>query len=290
MIDVQAKRIHEYKRQLLNALNIVMIYNRMKNDRAYRDSFQPTTFLFGGKAAPGYVNAKLIIKFINSIAHVINSDPQVNDRLRVYFMPDYRVTLAEHVIPATNLSEQISTAGTEASGTGNMKFMCNGALTIGTLDGANVEMAEEAGRENIFIFGHTEKEITELGKTYRSTEWLSRDPEMEAAIKLIQYGFFNNGEDGIFDPLLKTLLDYNDRYFLFADLRMYHDKHEEASELYRDDKATWNRMSAINIASSAKFSSDRTIKEYADEIWHIKPCHVKKSKEDSVLEDAKKVK
>ena len=205
-------------------------------------------------------------------------------------MPDYRVTLAEHVIPATNLSEQISTAGTEASGTGNMKFMCNGALTIGTLDGANVEMAEEAGRENIFIFGHTEKEITELGKTYRSTEWLSRDPEMEAAIKLIQYGFFNNGEDGIFDPLLKTLLDYNDRYFLFADLRMYHDKHEEASELYRDDKATWNRMSAINIASSAKFSSDRTIKEYADEIWHIKPCHVKKSKEDSVLEDAKKVK
>ena len=290
MIDVQVKRIHEYKRQLLNALNIVMIYNRMKNDKAYRESFQPTTFLFGGKAAPGYVNAKLIIKFINSIAHVINTDPQVNDKLHVYFMPDYRVTLAENIIPATNLSEQISTAGTEASGTGNMKFMCNGALTIGTLDGANVEMAEEAGMDNIFIFGHTEKEISELGKTYSSREWMEKDAEINAAIKLIQYGFFNNGEDGIFDPLLKSLIDYNDRYFLFADLRMYHERHEEASKLYRDDQDKWNKMSAINIASSAKFSSDRTIKEYADEIWHIKPCKVKKSKEDSVLEDAKKTK
>ena len=168
--------------------------------------------------------------------------------------------------------------------------MCNGALTIGPLDGANVEMAEEAGMDNIFIFGHTEKEISELGKTYSSREWMEKDAEINAAIKLIQYGFFNNGEDGIFDPLLKSLIDYNDRYFLFADLRMYHERHEEASKLYRDDQDKWNKMSAINIASSAKFSSDRTIKEYADEIWHIKPCKVKKSKEDSVLEDAKKTK
>ena len=164
LIDVQVKRIHEYKRQLLNALNIVMVYNRMKSDKAYRESFQPTTYLFGGKAAPGYVNAKLIIKFISSLSAVINGDPQVNKLLHVYFMPDYRVTLAENIIPATNLSEQISTAGTEASGTGNMKFMANGALTIGTLDGANVEMAERVGLDNIFIFGHTEEEIANLSK------------------------------------------------------------------------------------------------------------------------------
>lgn len=288
LIDVQVKRIHEYKRQLLNALNIIMIYNKMKNDRAYRESFAPTTFLFGGKAAPGYINAKLIIKFINNIAKVINSDPQVNKILQVYFMPDYRVTLAENIIPATNLSEQISTAGTEASGTGNMKFMVNGALTIGTLDGANVEMAEEVGKDNIFIFGHTEDEIAKLSSIYNPTEWAYKDPEIKAMLALIESDYFNINEPNIFEPLRKSLFDYGDRYYLFADLRMYHERHEEATKLYKENPAEWNKKAVLNIASSAKFSSDRTIKEYADEIWNIKPCKVKRSKEDTVLEDARK--
>ena len=290
LIDVQVKRIHEYKRQLLNALNIIMIYNRMKNDKSYRDSFTPTTFLFGGKAAPGYVNAKLIIKFINNIAKVVNADPQVNKVLQVHFMPDYRVTLAENIIPATNLSEQISTAGTEASGTGNMKFMINGALTIGTLDGANVEMAEEVGGDNIFIFGHTESEIASLSSSYNPTEWAYKDPEIKAMLDLIESDYFNINEPNIFEPLRKSLFDYGDKYYLFADLKMYHDRHEEATQLYQSNPALWNKKAVLNIASSAKFSSDRTIKEYANDIWHIKPCKVKKSKTDSVLEDARKVK
>ncbi len=290
LIDVQVKRIHEYKRQLLNALNVIMIYNRMKNDKSYRDSFTPTTFLFGGKAAPGYVNAKLIIKFINNIAKVVNADPQVNKVLQVHFMPDYRVTLAENIIPATNLSEQISTAGTEASGTGNMKFMINGALTIGTLDGANVEMAEEVGGDNIFIFGHTESEIASLSSSYNPTEWAYKDPEIKAMLDLIESDYFNINEPNIFEPLRKSLFDYGDKYYLFADLKMYHDRHEEATQLYQSNPALWNKKAVLNIASSAKFSSDRTIKEYANDIWHIKPCKVKKSKTDSVLEDARKVK
>ncbi len=288
LIDVQVKRIHEYKRQLLNAFNIVMIYNRLKNDSNYRSSFQNTTFLFGGKAAPGYVNAKLIIKFISNIASVINQDPQVKDLLHVYFMPDYRVTLAEAVIPATNLSEQISTAGTEASGTGNMKFMVNGALTIGTLDGANVEMAERVGDENIFIFGHTEKEIAALAPVYSSREWIESNDEIKAAMDLIRSGFFNNNESGIFDPLISSIIDQNDRYFLMADAASYSSRHEDAVKLYRDDRMEWNRRSIINIASSGFFSSDRTIKEYADDIWHIKSVKVKRSMEDTVLEDARK--
>lgn len=288
LIDVQVKRIHEYKRQLLNAFNIVMIYNRLKSDSSYRSSFQNTTFLFGGKAAPGYVNAKLIIKFISNIASVINQDPQVKDILHVHFMPDYRVTLAEAVIPATNLSEQISTAGTEASGTGNMKFMVNGALTIGTLDGANVEMAERVGDENIFIFGHTEKEIAALAPVYSAREWINGNDEIKAAMDLIRSGFFNNNEGGIFDPLISSIIDQNDRYFLMADAASYSSRHEDAVKLYRDDRTEWNRRSVINIASSGFFSSDRTIKEYADDIWHIKPVKVKRSSEDTVLEDARK--
>ncbi|MBO5770857.1 MAG: glycogen/starch/alpha-glucan phosphorylase [Spirochaetales bacterium] len=289
LIDVQVKRIHEYKRQLLNALNVIMIYNRMKSDKAYRDSFTPTTFLFGGKAAPGYVNAKLIIKFINNIAKVVNSDPQVNKLLQVHFMPNYRVTMAESIIPATNISEQISTAGTEASGTGNMKFMVNGALTMGTLDGANVEIAEEVGRDNIFIFGHTEDQIAALSKNYNPYEWAYSDPEIKSMLELVDSYHFNIHEPHIFEPLKKSLFDYGDKYYLFADLRMYHDEHERATKLYSENPAEWNKKAVINIASSAKFSSDRTIKEYADEIWKIKPCKVKKSKDDSVLEDAKNV-
>ena len=291
LIDVQVKRIHEYKRQLLNAMNILMIYSRMKTDSQYLDAFQPTTFLFGGKAAPGYVNAKLIIKFINNVAKVIASDSRIREKLKVYFMPDYRVTMAEAVIPATNISEQISTAGTEASGTGNMKFMFNGALTVGTLDGANVEIAEEVGKDSIFIFGHTEEEISALAAAgYSPMEWVEKDPGIKAMIDLVDSGYFSINEPGIFEPLRQSIFGYgNDRYYLMADLRMYHDVHESATMLYKNSPAEWNRKAVINIASSAKFSSDRTIREYADDIWHIKPCKVKRSSEDSVLEDARKV-
>ena len=289
LIDVQIKRIHEYKRQLLNAINVMMIYNRLKNDSAYYDAFQPTTFLFGGKAAPGYVNAKLIIKFINNISKVISSDSSVRDKLAVYFMPNYSVTMAETIIPAANISEQISTAGNEASGTGNMKFMANGALTVGTLDGANVEMAEEVGRDNIFIFGHTEEEISAMQPTYSPYEWLAKDPELQSVFSLLDSGYLSVNEPHIFEPLRKSLFDYGDRYFLLADLRMYHDVHETAQELYKANQAEWNRKALINVAGSAKFSSDRTIRQYAEEIWDIKPCKVRKSSTDSVLEDARKM-
>ena len=286
IMDVQVKRIHEYKRQLMNALNILMIYERLKNDSAFAASFPPTTFLFGGKAAPGYVNAKLIIKFINNIAHVINHDPAVRGKLSVFFMPNYRVTMAENVIPCTNISEQISTAGLEASGTGNMKFMINGALTMGTLDGANVEIAEEVGDDNIFIFGHTEEQIVELKKDYNPLDWVNRDPLIRRVIDLCDSNHFNLNEPNIFEPLRRALFDYGDKYCIFADLRMYHDRHNEATDLYRDDFDLFNRKAIINIASSAKFSSDRTISEYAEDIWHVKPCPVKKSTKDTVLEDA----
>ena len=288
LFDVQVKRIHEYKRQLMNILNILLIYNRMKEDRAYRESFPPTTFLFGGKAAPGYVNAKLIIKFINNVASVINSDPQVNKVLKVFFMPNYRVTMAEKVIPATNISEQISTAGLEASGTGNMKFMINGALTMGTLDGANVEIQEEAGAENCFIFGHTEDEIAALKQGgYNPYDWIYKDNEISKLVNLITSGHFNVTEPNIFEPLFRSILEYGDKYCIFADLKMYNEMHDKATDLYKNDIDEWNRRAIINIASSGKFSSDRTISEYASEIWNVKKCPVKKSRTDSVLEDAK---
>ncbi|MDY5931958.1 MAG: glycogen/starch/alpha-glucan phosphorylase, partial [Candidatus Ornithospirochaeta sp.] len=211
--------------------------------------------------------------------------------LAVHFMPDYRVTMAENIIPATNISEQISTAGTEASGTGNMKFMINGALTLGTLDGANVEIAEEVGRDNIFIFGHTEEEIAALRNSgYRPLDWAYSDPEIASMVELIGSDYFNINEPEIFEPIRRSLFDYGDRYFLFADLRMYHDEHDKATALYRDNSAEWNRKAVINIASSAKFSSDRTIQQYADEIWHVKPCKVSRSRTDTVLEDARKLK
>lgn len=286
IMDVQVKRIHEYKRQLMNALNILMIYDRLKNDAAFAASFPPTTFLFGGKAAPGYVNAKLIIKFINNIAHVINTDPAVRGKLAVFFMPNYRVTMAERVIPCTNISEQISTAGLEASGTGNMKFMVNGALTMGTLDGANVEIAQEVGDENIFIFGHKEEEIVALKKDYRPMDWVEKDELIRRVVELVDNNHFNLNEPGIFEPLRRSLFEYGDKYCIFADLRMYHDRHNEATDLYRDDFDSFCRKSILNIAASGKFSSDRTIKEYADEIWHVSPCPVRKSTKDSVLEDA----
>ncbi|MCF0238563.1 MAG: glycogen/starch/alpha-glucan phosphorylase [Sphaerochaetaceae bacterium] len=288
VFDVQIKRIHEYKRQLLNALDIVLLYQRIKNDKAFAQSFVPTTFLFGGKSAPGYVNAKLSIKFINNLANVINSDPTVKGLIQVHFMPNYRVTMAESIIPATNLSEQISTAGLEASGTGNMKFMLNGALTIGTLDGANVEIAEEAGLENTYIFGHTEDQIAAMKDSYNPWDFINKDEEIASAVDLIRCGYFNHGEEGIFDRLFSDIFG-KDRYFLFADLRMYANRHQEALDLYRDNFKEFNKKAIINVASSGKFSSDRTIREYASQIWNAGSCPVPlQTKEDTCLEDAKR--
>lgn len=291
MIDTQVKRIHEYKRQLLNALNIITIYTKLKTGEINSQDMEPITFLFGGKAAPGYVNAKLIIKFINNIAKTINNDKEVNKIINVHFMPNYRVTMAENIIPATNLSQQISTAGTEASGTGNMKFMANGALTIGTLDGANVEMAEEVGRENMFIFGNTEKEIAELSTTYNPYNYILDNPEIKRVVDLINSGYFNINEPNIFDPIIKSLLEYGDKYFLFADLEMYSTAHTAARTLYKENRQEWNKRAILNIAASAKFSSDRTINEYANDIWNVKTCKVATApQKETALEKAIKLK
>lgn len=266
LFDVQVKRIHEYKRQLLNALHIVMLYRRLKSGKV--KNFQPRTFLFGGKAAPGYAMAKLIIKLINNIAQVISKDGSLKGKLAVHFIPNYRVTLAERIIPATDLSEQISTAGTEASGTGNMKFMANGALTIGTLDGANIEIAEEAGEENLFLFGLKADEAAELIPRYNPLEFLDGDPEIAETMELLFSGHFNFTEPGLFDPLKEMLLG-RDKYLHLADLRSYADAQDRAARLYREDPREWDRRCLLNIASAGKFSSDRTIRQYAEEIWQV---------------------
>ena len=289
LFDVQVKRIHEYKRQLLDAFNIVLIYRRLKNDKKFASSFTPTTFLFGGKSAPGHENAKLSIKFINNLASVINMDNSTNQLLQVHFMPNYRVTMAESIIPATNLSEQISTAGLEASGTGNMKFMMNGALTIGTLDGANVEIAQEVGADNIFIFGHTEDQLAKLKATYNPFDFINQDEEIKEVVNLIRSNYFNSTEPRVFDKLFHDIFDLGDRYFIFADLRMYADRHQEALDLYKNNFKAFNKKAIINVASSGKFSSDRTILEYASQIWNTKSCPVPLNTDiDTSLEDARK--
>lgn len=286
IFDVQVKRIHEYKRQLLNALHIIMLYNRLKKENP--KDFTPITFMFGGKAAPGYVMAKLIIKLINNIAEVVNNDAQMKGRLQVHFLPNYRVSMAEKIIPATDISEQISTAGTEASGTGNMKFMCNGALTLGTLDGANIEIAEEAGEQNIFIFGNTSEQVAELKQTYDPHTYCRSNPEIQEAVDLLFSDFFSFSEPGIFEPLRKMLFEKGDNYLHFADLASYDQAHTKALELYRD-RESWNRKAVINIASSGKFSSDRTIAQYNEDVWNVTPCQPDdKDGPDAILEDARK--
>ncbi len=286
IFDVQVKRIHEYKRQLLNAIHIVMLYDRLKNDRPA--DFHPITFLFGGKAAPGYMMAKLIIKLINNISNVVNNDRSTRDLLKVHFLPNYRVSMAEKIIPATDISEQISTAGTEASGTGNMKFMCNGALTLGTLDGANIEIMEEAGRENVFIFGKTAEEVADLRPTYDPYQYCFANDEIRHAIDLITSGYFNFSEPDIFEPIRRTLFDEGDTYMHFADLGSYDAAHTSMLELYTDRDA-WNRKAVLNIASSGKFSSDRTIGQYTNEVWDVPPCRIDgKNDPLTVLEDAKR--
>ena len=271
IFDSQIKRIHEYKRQLLNALHIVVLYNRLRNDPDLE--LTPRTFFFAGKAAPAYALAKLIIKFINSLASTINADPAVNRRLRVLFVPDYCVSLAERLIPATDVSEQISTAGYEASGTSNMKFMMNGALTIGTLDGATIEIAEEAGEENLFLFGLTAEQVVNSRGWYNPHWHYEHERETRAALELIFSDYFNRHEPGIFNPIREALLMHGDYYMHLADLKSYCDAHERVGRLYADRQG-WANKAILNVAASGKFSSDRTIAEYARDIWETAPCAI----------------
>jgi starch phosphorylase len=271
IFDSIVKRIHEYKRQLLDALRIIVLYNRLRENP---DLDMPQrTFFFAGKAAPAYVLAKLIVKLINNMSAVIDSDPAVRGRLKVLFLPDYRVSLAERLIPATEVSNQISTAGYEASGTGNMKFMMNGALTIGTRDGATIEMAEEAGEENFFLFGLTAEQVADNRSWYNPQWHYDNEPEARAALDLIFSDHFSRNEPGIFEPLRKTLLTGGDYYMHLADLTSYLEADQRLLDFYADPDA-WTRMAILNIAGSGKFSSDRTIAEYASDIWQATPCPV----------------
>lgn len=272
LFDCQVKRIHEYKRQLLNVLHVIALYNRIRDGK--RNGIVPRTVIFAGKAAPGYFMAKLIIRLINSVAAVVNNDPATKDLLRVVFLANYGVSLAEKLIPAADLSEQISTAGTEASGTGNMKFALNGALTIGTLDGANVEIREEVGPENIFIFGLTAEEVAETGrKGYNPWDYYHQDPELKRVLDMINEGYFSPDEPGRFRPITDSLLRFGDTYRLLADFRSYLDTQEQVAKLYNDPEE-WTRKSILNVARMGKFSSDRTITEYAEEIWKAHPVPV----------------
>ncbi|XP_069773161.1 glycogen phosphorylase, liver form-like isoform X1 [Narcine bancroftii] len=272
MFDVHMKRIHEYKRQLMNCLYIIVMYNRIKKEP--NKAFVPRTVIIGGKAAPGYYMAKLIIKLITSVAHVVNNDPIIGNKLKVIFLENYRVSLAEKVIPAAELSQQISTAGTEASGTGNMKFMLNGALTIGTMDGANVEMAEEAGEKNLFIFGMRVQDVKELDKKrYNATQFYEKIPELYTVIDQIASGYFSPGQPDLFRDIL-TMLFHHDRFKVFADFQSYMETQEKVNQLYQDP-VEWTKMVIKNIASSGKFSSDRTISEYARDIWGVEPKAMK---------------
>jgi starch phosphorylase len=271
IFDVQVKRIHEYKRQLLNALRIAGEYLRMKADPTYRPF--PRTYLFGGKAAPGYAMAKLIIKLVNSIADTVNADVDVRGHLSVVFLRNYRVSLAERVFPAADVSEQISTAGTEASGTGNMKFALNGALTLGTLDGANVEIREAVGAENFFLFGLTVEEVAALrARGYSPRERYDSDRTLRGVIDAIAGGAFSPEEPHLFRPIVDSLLS-TDRYLVLADYAAYCAAQSELALAYQDPER-WTRMAILNVARSGRFSSDRTIREYAEEIWRVNPVHI----------------
>jgi len=271
LIDCQVKRIHEYKRQLLNALRIVVLYNRLRENPDL--DLHPRTFVFAGKAAPAYRLAKLIIKLVNNLAGTLDGDPSVRGRLRVVFLPDYSVTLAERLIPAADVSNQISTAGYEASGTSNMKFMMNGALTMGTRDGATVEMVEEAGEENFFLFGLTAQQVAESRGWYSPHWHYANEPETRAALDLLFSDHFSRNEPGVFAPLRDALLTHGDHYMHLADLQSYLQADARLLRLYADPQA-WARTAILNVAASGKFSSDRTIAEYAAEIWDAKPCPV----------------
>jgi starch phosphorylase len=269
LFDVQVKRIHEYKRQLLNVLHVVTRYQRiLANPDA---QWVPRVVVFAGKAASAYHQAKLIIKLINDVATTINNDPRVGGRLKVVFIPNYSVSLAEVIIPAADLSEQISTAGTEASGTGNMKFALNGALTIGTLDGANVEMREQVGAENFFIFGNTTPQVAELrAQGYQPRTCYESNAELRATLDAIRNGMFSPSEPARFQPIFDALVNWGDHYLLLADYADYVATQDRVDALYRNAEE-WSRRAVLNIAGMGAFSSDRTIAEYAHGIWHSKP-------------------
>jgi starch phosphorylase len=269
LFDVQVKRIHEYKRQLMNALHMITLYNRIKDDPA--SVTVPRTIMVGGKAAPGYRTAKLIIRLIGGVAETVNNDPAVKGKLKVLYLPNYCISQAEKVIPAADLSEQISTAGMEASGTGNMKFALNGALTIGTLDGANVEIMEEVGKENIFIFGLTAPEVDAVRASgYNPRSYYERDAELKRVLDMIGANAFCPNDPGLFGPILDMLLNHGDYFLVLADYRAYVTAQEQVSQLYQDPEE-WTRKSILNTANMGKFSSDRAVLEYAKEIWHVDP-------------------
>jgi glycogen phosphorylase len=273
LFDVQVKRIHEYKRQLLSVLHSVALYMQIKAGDI--KDFVPRNVMFGGKAAPGYYMAKLIIRFINNVAGIINHDPATKGLLEIHFLPNYRVSLAESVIPAADLSEQISTAGTEASGTGNMKFALNGALTIGTMDGANIEMCEEIGEENMFIFGLRAHEIDELrGRGYNPWDYYNRSPLLKKVMDLINSGFFSPEEPQLFRPIFDTLLPGGDRFLVMADFDAYIECQKRVGQIYKNEPEKWTRMSILNVAHIGAFSSDRVIDGYAREIWGAVPVDI----------------
>jgi starch phosphorylase len=271
IFDSQVKRIHEYKRQLLNVLHIIILYNRLRANPKL--NVPPRTFFFAGKAAPAYHLAKLIIKLINNVAAAIDADPDVRGRLKVLFLPDYNVTLAQRLIPASNVSEQISTAGYEASGTSNMKFMMNGALTVGTRDGATIEMAQEAGEENFFLFGLTAEQVANNRGWYNPAWHYNNEPETRQALNLIFSEHFSRNEPGIFQPIKDVLLTKGDYYMHLADLTAYAETHSKVGALYAEPDA-WYRKAILNVAHSGKFSSDRAVAEYAADIWNVTPCPI----------------
>jgi len=271
MFDVQVKRIHEYKRQLLNVLHVIHLYARIK--RGDTDNWTNRSVLFGGKAAPGYYMAKKIVKLINNVAYVVNNDPDVGDKLKVVFFPNYRVSAMEVICPGTDLSEQISTAGKEASGTGNMKFMMNGALTIGTLDGANVEIREAVGDENFFLFGLHTPEVEELKHHYAPHNFINQSPHLQAVLRLLESGHFSQFEDGIFNDIINSIKSPNDPWMTLADFDSYVWAQQDAAELYQD-RQQWVKKSIINSARSGIFSTDRTMLEYNQDIWHLEPITI----------------
>ena len=267
IFDVQVKRLHMYKRQLMNIIAVVDIYFRLKEGRL--PNFQPTAFIFGAKAAPGYIDAKSVIRYINRVANMINNDPAVSDKMKVVFVQNYNCSYAEHIIPAADISEQISPAGLEASGTGNMKFMLNGAVTLGTLDGANVEIAQEAGRENEYIFGHTVEQINAIKGTYNARKIYDENADLRRALNTLVDGTVPT-DDGIRNLFKQLVEGGNDQYYLLLDYASYIDAKLKVNQEYTD-RLTFGRKCLLNVASAAKFSSDRTIRQYAEEIWHIKP-------------------
>jgi starch phosphorylase len=271
LFDIQVKRIHEYKRQHLNALYVVTLYQRLRRDP--QRAVAPRCFVFGGKAAPGYAMAKLIIRLINGVAEVVNNDPAMDGRLKVVFFPDFNVKNAHFIYPAADLSEQISTAGKEASGTGNMKFMMNGALTIGTLDGANVEIREEVGDQNFFLFGLTADQVEQIHREgYRPADCVNANEELREALDLIADGHFSRGDRNMFRPLIENLRQ-TDPFLVLADYAAYVACQEEVSAAWQDARR-WTRMSILNTARAGKFSSDRAIREYCEQIWKIHPVSV----------------